>query len=85
MLLHAEVALGRVLEVDPEIRTVVVLIWIVRMEIAIEACDFVFARLSKRTLLGSLLLIGRGNLGRRLWRDFERRGSRRLPPGLYSG
>src|ERR1700722_20449480 len=48
------------------------------MEIAIGACDFVFSRLSRRTLLGGLR---RGNLGGRLWREFERRRSRRLYGG----
>ena len=41
MLLHAEIALRRLFEIEAEIQPVTV-VRIFRMEIAIEFCDFVF-------------------------------------------
>ena len=60
MLLHAEVALRRVLKIDSQIRPVTVLD-IVRMEIAIEPRDLVLTRLAERALLGGLAFVWRGN------------------------
>ena len=62
MLLDAAVALRRVFEIDPEVRPMVLIVRIVRMEIAIELRDLRLARLAKRALLRRLAIIRRRNL-----------------------
>jgi hypothetical protein len=81
MLLHAEIALRRVLEIDPEIGPVVILIWIMRVQISIEPRDLVFTRLSERALLSGLAFVRRGNFARRLRRNLQRRRFARLSGG----
>jgi hypothetical protein len=60
MLLDPEIALRRFFEVEAEKQRGSVLRTF-GVEIAIELCDFVFALLSKRSLIGGFATVRRGN------------------------
>jgi len=57
MLLHPEIALRRILELDPKVRLMTVL-QVERIGIAIGLSEFVFLRFTKRALWLALTAVG---------------------------